>query len=147
MLALLPDDPAEQERRTREALALARASSDPEVRRWVAPLLNNLGMTLHDTGDLVAALEAFEEAVRVRTAQGDAPETAVARWMVGWTLRLLGRTDEALAIQQALAHENEEADRPDPYVHDELALLHAERGEPDLAARHDREAARLRPEG
>jgi len=144
MLALLPEAPAEQERLTREALDVARASADPEAKRWVAPLLNNQGMVLHDAGDLAAALETFEEAVRVRNAQGDAAETAIARWMVGWTLRLLGRADEALALQQELARTNEEVGRPDPYVHDELALLHAERGEPDLAAHHERKAARLR---
>lgn len=144
MLAILPEDAAEQVRRHREALAVARASTDEEARRWVAPLLNNLGMALHGVDDLDAALAVFSEAVQVRRAAGEESEAAVARWMVAWTLRLLGRGGEALSIQQELAAENAAANRPDPYVHDELATLHAERGESDRSAHHRSEAARLR---
>ena len=39
----------------------------------------------------VAALAAFEEALTARERIGDAARTRVARWMVAWTLRNLGR--------------------------------------------------------
>ena len=43
--------------------------------------------------------------------------------MVGWTLRLLGRTEEALGLQRALKAELEADGVEDPYVDEELALL------------------------
>ena len=58
--------------------------------------------------------------------------------MVAWCLRLLGRADEALARQQALAEEGEAAADPDPYVYEELELLYRARGDTaqaDAAAR------------
>ena len=103
MVALVA--PAEdQQRLTEEALAVARRSSDESARNWDASLLNNLGMIHADAGDWPAALAAFEEALaaRERESVGDAGRTRVARWMVGWALRNLGRTDEARAVQTAL---------------------------------------------
>jgi hypothetical protein len=43
--------------------------------------------------------------------------------MVGWALRNLGRTDEALAVQTALKAELEAAGEEDPYVDEEISLL------------------------
>jgi tetratricopeptide (TPR) repeat protein len=113
----------EQQRLTEEALAVARGSADASARNWDASLLNNLGMTLADAGDWPAALAAFEEALAARERIGDAGRTRVARWMVGWALRNLGRTDEALAVQTALKAELDAIGEEDPYVDEELALL------------------------
>jgi len=122
MVALVA--PAEdQQRLTEEALAVARASSDPAARDWDASLLNNLGMTHADAGDWPAALASFEEALAARQRIGDDGRTRVARWMVGWALRNLGRTDEARAVQTALKAELEAVGEEDPYVDEELALL------------------------
>ena len=123
MVALVA--PAEdQQRLTEEALAVARRSSDESARNWDASLLNNLGMTHADAGDWPAALAAFEEALAARERIGRRRgRTRVARWMVGWALRNLGRTDEALAVQTALKAELEAAGEEDPYVDEELALL------------------------
>ena len=116
--------PAEdQQRLTEEALAVARGSADASARNWDASLLNNLGMTHADAGDWPAALAAFEEALVARERIGDAGRTRVARWMVGWALRNLGRTDEALAVQTALKAELDAIGEEDPYVDEELALL------------------------
>jgi tetratricopeptide (TPR) repeat protein len=116
--------PAEdQQRRTAEALAVARGSSDEAARNWDASLLNNLGMTHADAGDWPAALTAFEEALAARQRIGDDGRTRVARWMVGWALRNLGRTDEARVVQTRLKAELEAAGEQDPYVDEELALL------------------------
>ena len=43
--------------------------------------------------------------------------------MVAWTLRNLGRTAEALAMQRALKTELTAIGEEDPYVDEELALL------------------------
>ncbi|QIG41701.1 tetratricopeptide repeat protein [Nocardioides anomalus] len=114
---------AEQGALTEQALAVARSAQDPAARRWEASLLNNLGMVHADAGDWDAALATFERALAVRRQQGEAGPTRVARWMVGWALRNLGRTDEARAVQTALKAELEAAGEEDPYVDEELALL------------------------
>lgn len=113
----------EQQRLTEEALATARASSEPAARDWDASLLNNLGMVHAEAEDWPAALAAFEEALAARERIGEVGTTRVARWMVGWALRNLGRTDEALAVQRALKAELDADGQQDPYVDEELALL------------------------
>jgi tetratricopeptide (TPR) repeat protein len=115
--------PQEQHEINRRALAVARASSDPRARDWDASLLNNMGMTSADAGDWATALTTFEEALAAAERIGDPGRTRIARWMVAWTLRNLGRRDEAREIQQALQAELESAGQADPYVDEELALL------------------------
>jgi tetratricopeptide (TPR) repeat protein len=122
MVALVAD-PAEQAALTEEALAAARSATDPAARDWDASLLNNLGMTHADAGDFAAALPIFEEALAARERIGDAGRTRVARWMVGWALRNLGRTDEARDVQRSLQAELAAVGQHDPYVDEELALL------------------------
>jgi len=123
MSALLETVPADAVRANREALDRARASSDPEARRWEASLLNNLGCALVDDGRLDEALDVFETAVPLREARDERRETQIARWMVAWTLRLMGRTDEALTMQRALKTELGAEGVEDEYVDEELALL------------------------
>jgi len=113
----------DQQRLTEEALAVARASSEPAARDWDASLLNNLGMVHADAGDWPAALASFEEALAARERIGDPARTRVAKWMVGWALRNLGRTDDALAVQTALKAELETVGEEDPYVDEEISLL------------------------
>jgi tetratricopeptide (TPR) repeat protein len=108
---------------SRHALDVARASTDPQARDWDASLLNNIGMTHADAGDHVAALACFEEALEARERIGDVGRTRVARWMVAWSLRHLGRSAEALAMQQALRAELRADGEHDPYVDEEIALL------------------------
>ena len=88
------------------------------------------------------ALVEFKRALAIRESEDDAGATRVARWMVAWTLRALGRTDEALAIQLQLERENQAAGQPDPYVFEELALLYRAMGNQALA---DRYAAKSMP--
>jgi tetratricopeptide (TPR) repeat protein len=122
MIALVAP-PGDQRRLTEEALAAARGSSDQAARDWDASLLNNLGMTHADAGEWPEALAAFQEALAARQRIGDPARTRVARWMVGWALRNLGRDEEALALQTALKAELEAAGEEDPYVDEEIALL------------------------
>lgn len=119
-------DAAEQVEYTRAILERARRSTDPAARAWTASILNNLGMAYSDQGDVSLALEAFEEALAERRTGTDAEATDVARWMVAWALRNLGRADEALEAQRALKADLATAGREDPYVDEEIALL--ERG-------------------
>jgi len=122
MVALVaPED--QQLALTEAALAVARAATDQHARDWDASLLNNLGMTHADAGDHEAALSAFEEALAARERIGDPGTIRVARWMVAWSLRNLGRRDEALEIQRALKAELDAIGDQDPYVDEELALL------------------------
>lgn len=122
MVALVAD-PTDRLARHEEALAVARAATDPAARDWDASLLHNVGMTHADAEDWPAALAAFDEALAARERIGDPGRTRVARWMVAWTLRHLGRADEALAIQRALKAELESVGEHDPYVDEELAVL------------------------
>lgn len=122
MLALV-SDPAEQEAVIERALAVAAASADPRARDWDASLLNNLGMTHADNGDFRRALVVFEDALAARERIGDTGRTRVARWMVAWALRNLGRHEEALALQQALKAELVALGEEDPFVDEEIALL------------------------
>lgn len=115
----------------REALAVSSASTQPAARRWEASLRNNLGYALHNLGRYDEALKEFEAALKLREAQGQPEGIRIARWMVAWTLRSLGRHTEALAIQLRLEHERAEAKRPSPYVFGELAELYRLLGDAD----------------
>jgi tetratricopeptide (TPR) repeat protein len=122
MLAIVAP-PEEQHDLNRSALEVARASSDQRVRDWDASLLNNIGMTYADAGDFEQALATFEEARAACDRIGDPGRIRIARWMVAWSLRNLGRRDEALQIQRALKEELNSIGDADQYVDDELALL------------------------
>lgn len=122
-MTALVADPADQLAIGRHALAVARASTDQQARDWDASLLNNIGMAHAEAGDFDAALAAFEDALAARERIGDPGRTRVARWMVGWALRNLGRRDEALEVQRSLKAELDAAGLTDPHVDEELALL------------------------
>jgi tetratricopeptide (TPR) repeat protein len=115
--------PAEQHEINAHALAVARASSDQRARDWDASLLNNIGMTYADAGDFTRALATFQEALAARERIGDPSNIRVARWMIAWSLRNLGRRDEAREIQRSLKQELESIGETDEYVDEELALL------------------------
>ena len=144
MMAFIDTAPADQERWAREALAVVRASDQPAATRWEASLRNNLGYALHQQGRHGEALEQFHEALAIRERGTNATATRTARWMVAWTLRALGRTDEALEIQLRLEREGDAAGEPDPHVFDELAHLYRTKGDEVRAAHY---ANRLRSPG
>lgn len=137
MLAFVDPAPADQVKWAETALAVAVASTQPDARRWEAPLRHNLGYALHQLGRYDEALREFESAVALRTEAGaDAAGTRVGRWMVAWTLRALGRMDEALALQLQIEAECEAAGTADPYVFDELEALYRARGDEARAAHY-----------
>jgi tetratricopeptide (TPR) repeat protein len=101
--------------------------------------LNNQGWDAYDAGEYDAALGLFERALASRREAGASDrQIRVARWCVAKGLRSVGRVEEALAEQTALAGEN---DAPDGYNEEELgecllALGRAEEARPHFAAAH-----------
>ena len=106
--------------------------------------MNNIGSDLREAGRLDESLASFREAQAAYERIGRPQPLFVARWQVANVLRLMGRNDEALAMQTALERDTAAAGAPDPYVYDELALLQAARGQADAAAQARRRAAELR---
>ena len=107
------------------ALSAARSSHDPHARDRDAAILHDIGMVHADVGDFGAALVVFEEALEARERIGDHARTRGARWTVAWSLRHLGRREEAVALQRALRAELSAAGESDPSVDEELELLQA----------------------
>jgi tetratricopeptide (TPR) repeat protein len=125
-----------------KAMEHAKASADPKARRWLATLQNNIGWTYHAMGRYEAALALFEEALRLREEQGKPGPIRIARWSVAKMQRLLGRPEQALAIQRELHDELAGIDEPDGYVFEELgecllALGKAEEARPHFARAHE----------
>ena len=136
MLAFVDTAPADQLKWAEQALAVVEASSQPAAKAWEASLRNNLGYALHQLGRYDEALVQFEQAVALRERGRDAEATRSAYWMVAWTLRFLGRANEALEMQLRLERECAEAGAPDPYVFEELEYLYLARGEATRAAQY-----------
>lgn len=143
MFAFVDKAPADQLRWGEEALAVALASQQPDARRWEPSIRNNIGYALHQLGRFDEALAQFQQALALRERGTNAEATRVARWMVAWTLRSLGRIDEALAIQLALEQQGEAAGQPDPYVFEELEALYRAKGDAAQAQRYADRRARL----
>lgn len=136
MLGFVDTAPADQLKWAQEALALVETSSQPAAKRWEASLRNNAGYALHQLGRYEEALRQFKQAVVLRERGTDAQATRVAHWMVAWTLRAMGRVDEALEIQLRLEREGDAAGKPDPYVFGELEHLYRAKGDERRAAEY-----------
>ncbi len=117
-IASMPDGSLEWNLR---AIAYAEESPDPAAKAWLGSLYNNTGWDHHNAGRYEEALalfrrnQAFEEA-----RKADSYDAGVARWTVARALRSLGRTEEALAMQEALRAAYEAAGTPDGYVFEEI---------------------------
>ena len=111
---------------------------------WLGPLLNNLGWEYYEAADYALALDAFERALRARERDpANASAIEIARYAVGKTLRVLGRTQEAIPLlEQAVAWAEREG-RPDGWFHEELAEDYATAGRPEDAREHARRATSL----
>ncbi len=115
-----------------QALRLARASTDERARRWMGPILNNLGWTYMDTKQPEKALPCFRESLEFRLTQGAEAPIRVARYTVGCALRALGRCDEALAeLKRAEAMGGSAG-----YIEEEMAECYAELGHEGEAKRY-----------
>ena len=122
---------------TKQALDLTVASTQPESKKWESALRNNYGYYLHEQGKYEDALEVFRSNVPVTEKMGNVTKARIAHWMVAWTLRSLGKLDEALAIQLRLEAENAKDSTPDQYVFEELAAIYKAKGNATKSAHYD----------
>ncbi|HYF80726.1 MAG TPA: tetratricopeptide repeat protein [Symbiobacteriaceae bacterium] len=128
MLGITESEPASQMEWNLRALDLAERS--PKARRWCGSLYNNIGWAFADAGQLQQALDMFQRAVQFRAEQGAPVPLRTAKWCVGKMLRLLHRTEEALALQQELCKQVDPAAGEDGFILEEIAecLLQLDRG-------------------
>lgn len=133
MFAFIDTAPAEQLEWGRQALAVVEQSTQPAAKRWEASIRNNIGYALHQLGRYEEALQQFRLALELRERGTDADATRAARWMIAWTLRAMGKAEEALQIQLRLEREADAAARPDPYVLEELEALYQAAGDTERA--------------
>ncbi|MEZ0327867.1 MAG: tetratricopeptide repeat protein [Fimbriimonas sp.] len=117
----------------RRALSYMERSDQAEAKKWEGSLRNNLGYALHLAGRYDEALVEFEKALALRISSGNVGGTRVGKWMIAWTLRAMGRYQEALEMQLALDEEYEEAGESDPYVRAELEHLYRALGDEERA--------------
>lgn len=120
MLGIVDSGEASIDWNTR-SLAIAQRSTDPRARRLVGALINNMGWTYHHMERYDEALQWFEVALALRTAEKHPARIHVAQWCVARCLRSLGRFDDSLAMQRALKAACEARGEPDPYVDEEIA--------------------------
>jgi tetratricopeptide (TPR) repeat protein len=107
---------------TQRGVELARKSADPQVRRWIGPLMNNLGWAHHEAGRLTEALDAFQQALAAREqTPEEAHEVEIARYAVAKTLRALGRPAEAAELMGRAVAWSRGVGVPDGWFHEELA--------------------------
>ena len=145
MLAFVDTAPADQLKWGEAALEIVEDSSQPEAKAWEASLRNNVGYALHQLGRYPEALLQFQRALELRLRGSNAEATRSAQWMVAWTLRALGRANEALEMQLALEADADAAGEPDADIFDELEALYLARGDAVRAARYaDRRKALAR---
>ncbi len=136
MMAFVDPEPAEQLKWARSGLEIALRSTQEGAQKWEASLRNNIGYAQHQLGSYEEALTEFKLAASLRERQGSQWQIHVAHWMVAWTLRHLGRIDEALILQHELESKREAIGEPDPYVFQELAALYEAKGEAEEASRY-----------
>jgi len=131
MMTFVDTAPEEQVEWNRKAMALMQSSSQPDVRKWEGSLHNNTGYALHLLERYEDALAEFKLALAAYEQSGNPQNIRIAHWMIAWTLRSLGRLNEAIEIQLRLEKECDEAGEPDPYVFEELELLYEAAGDKD----------------
>jgi tetratricopeptide (TPR) repeat protein len=117
MLAIA--DPERSAQWTAEGLAALETSSDPRTLRWAVSLHNNRGWALIGESSPAEALEELVLARESAIVVGTDDQRFWADWSVAHALRLVGRVEEAAAIQHRL-----QAERPEDLdVAAELAAL------------------------
>lgn len=129
MMTFVDRAPQDQVKWNQRAIQLLDTSSQEDAKRWEGSLRNNLGYALHLEGSFERALAEFQLALAARQREGDPKKIRIAYWMIAWTLRALGKLQEALEIQLRLERECLEAEDEDPYVYEELEILCRELGD------------------
>jgi tetratricopeptide (TPR) repeat protein len=129
MMTAVDPSPESQIEWNTKALAFMDSSKDVAAKKWEGSLRNNLGYALHLAERYDEALVEFELSRLARQRAGNKEGEGIARWMIGRTLRVMDRLDEALAIQLQLEKELRDTGSEDPYVFQELEILHRKLGD------------------
>lgn len=98
------------------AIQAAEESEDERTRKWLGPLYNNTGWTLHDKGNFGEAYDLFEKSLEWNLENGNENSINIARWTVGRGKRSLREYADALEIQLELLEEGYESG----YVYEEI---------------------------
>ena len=104
-----------------KAIRIAEETEDEKAKNWLGSLYNNTGWSLHDIGDYEKALDYFERNVAWNAERNKGEGLRIAKWCVARTYRSLGRTEEALEMQEALLKEITDNNlEQDGYVSEEI---------------------------
>jgi tetratricopeptide (TPR) repeat protein len=142
MAAIAVSDRDGMESWTQRGLKLGE--TEPDASYWAAPLLNNLAWAYQEDGDNERALDLFQRALAARELDQENPDAiAFARYGVGFALRALGRSDEAVAMLEPAVSWADSTGKSDPYYHGELAEAYADAGRRDDAREHARTSIAL----
>jgi tetratricopeptide (TPR) repeat protein len=133
MMVMVDEAPEQQLEWNMKAIEYMEASSQPEARKWAGSLYNNVGYAHHLAGRDDDAIVCYRKSLAAYEREGRPANVRIAHWMIANALRTQGRLHEALAIQQRLEREWDEAGEPDPYVYEELEALHRSLGNEPLA--------------
>ncbi len=102
MIAIVVDNVEDKIKWNKLALDLVETTKDTEAKKWIGPVTNNLGQNYLTSKQYDKALPVFQKALELFQKDGYAPSIRIAKWTIAHTLRMLGRTDEALDMLQAL---------------------------------------------
>ena len=105
----------------RRAIAVAEASAEPRVRRWVGTLCLNMGVSHQRLEQYEEAARAFEEAERAFEEAGNAARVRLARLCMAKNRRLQGDATGALPLNRQLLAEIQAAGEPAGYAFEEIA--------------------------
>ena len=103
------------------AIKIAEISSSEKARRWLGGLYTIYGWKLYDLRQFEKSLDTFKVALNHFKSQGTAREAFVAQWSIGKVTRVLGKTEEALAIQKQLLSDLGIGGERDGRLYEELA--------------------------
>lgn len=132
MLGLV-EAPDEARRWNERAMELALSSKDPDARRWVGSLANNMAWARHEEGDDDGAIALFELARDEWLADGREDRARIARWSIARCMRSQGDVGAALAEHEALLAELEARGERDGFVYEEIGECLLALGKPNDA--------------
>jgi tetratricopeptide (TPR) repeat protein len=140
MIAIV--EPQAKKKWNLKAFEIADASSEKRTRRWRGSLYNNIGWDYFESKEYRKALEAFKRALQAREEAEQIPEIRTAKWCIAKTLRVLGRVNEAMEMQERLLEEHEKSGQQDGYVYEEMAECLTTIGRQEEAKRYFAKAYR-----
>lgn len=107
-------------------IQVAERATEGHAKRWLGSLYMSLGWRRYNLRQYETALEVFQKALSHLKSHGTEREVFVAKWSIGKLLRTMGRTEEALEVQNALLGELKVSHSKDGRLFEELAeCLHA----------------------